>query len=232
MRILLFILGFMVGFILSGILIIYLLNYPTNIVILQAFGSIGILISAIIAFATYIMNTINKSKDININKSKSNLDLSLEFLKHSYETLTNGNEMLIPRKDRLIWLTSSRQILTAQNISKEISEESHKKIYYEYENFWRTKFYSFLESFKSDMDIRYFADKKEHALCTQLEDRQPLAEESLAVIFRFTKWQENREDLIPKICPFTNEEIEKFKFSGYQGLADHLEEFKKYQRKD
>lgn len=220
--------GFILGIVLSSIFILILLNKPINIPIIQAIGSIGILISAFIALISYLLNLDSKKSEIEKNQSKSNLDLSLDFLKHSYETLTSGDEKTIPKNDRLIWLTASRQILTAQKVSEEITDENHKKIYSEYENYWRTKFYSYLEQFKNDMDVRYFAEKEEHALSTPTDERQPLSEESLAVIFRFIKWQESRDDLIKSVKKFTDDEIENHDWFGFRGLLEHLQEFKNY----
>ena len=81
---------------------------------------------------------------------------------------------------------------------------------------------------KDDMDVRYFADKEEHAFSTPTNERQPLSEESLAVVFRFIKWQEDRDDLIKSVKKFTDEEIEHHSWFGFQGLAEHLKEFREY----
>lgn len=219
-------LGILLGVLISAIFILIILNNQTGVLLVQAIGSIGILISAFIALISYLLNLNSKKNEIKKSQSKSNLDLSLEFLKHSFETLTNGDEKNIPKNDRIIWLTCARQILTAQDISKNITEDDHKKIYYEYENFWRTKFHSFLEQFKDTMDNRYFAEKPEHALFTEIGDRDPLSEKSLAVIFRFIKWQENRIDPIKNIEKFSDEEIDNHEWFGFRGLAEHLKEFR------
>ena len=76
----------------------------------------------------------------------------------------------------------------------------------------------------------YFAENKELALGTWEGQKSPLAEKSLAVIFRFIEWDSERIDLIKDITDFTEEEIEKHETFKFRGLAEHIKEFKDYKK--
>jgi len=222
------VIGTFFGTIISSIFIFYLLEYPKSIPVVQALGSIGILFSASIALSGYILNLKSKKDELSKDKSKTNLDLSLEFLKHSFETLSNRDETKAPINDRIIWLTCARQILTAQEISEKITEIEHKDIYFEYKNFWQTKFYTYLEQHKDKMNKGYFSDKAEYTLSTPIEVRQPLSGKSLAVIFRFIVLQDDKNDKIKNIKDFTNEEIKQHLTFKFNGLAEYLNESRVY----
>lgn len=228
MSIIKYIPSFILGVSLASIFIFC--TYDQKIVLqsIQAIGSIGIMLGAFIALNSYRLNIESKKKDDIISKSKIKLDLALEFLKHAYETLTNNKPNKVPINDRVLWLTCARQLLASKKFSEEISYDEHKYIYDEYEDFWRTKLFLFLEKHKKELDKRYFAEKKEHALSTPEDERQPLNAKSLAVIFRFIEWDKSREDKVRSIEELSKEEIDKHKVFGFEGLADHFLEFEDY----
>ncbi len=204
-------------------LMLYLISDTKTLSIIQSIGSIAIVLSATVAIFTYLRTKKEES-------SKVKLDFCLGMFEKAYEVFTNKNDELIPLNDRMVWLTTARLITTAMKASCEITSTSYKSIYEDYEFYWRTKFYNYLEKHKSDMDKRYYAEKPEDALCTDIEDRQPLAEESLVVIYRFIKWKEGYVDKIRGIGTFTQNEIEGFNI-GYTGLSDHITEFRSYSDK-
>lgn len=224
-----YILSFILGVILAVVFIFFTVNNKNILQSIQAIGSIGIMLGAFIALNSYRLNVESKKEDDKIAKSKINLDLALEFLEHAYETLTNNNENRVPKNNRMLWLTCARQLLASKKFSEEIYYKEHKYIYEEYEEYWRTKLFLFLDKHKKQLDKRYFADKAEDAIATHLTERLPLAEQSLAVIFRFIEWEEGKEDKIKDIDRFSDEEIKGYKLvGGFEGLADHLEEFRDY----
>lgn len=216
------ILSFISGVFLTAIFIFFTFDKQSILQPIQAIGSIGIMLGAFIALNTYRLNVESKKKDDIIAKSKINLDLALEFLEHAYETLTNNNPNEVPINDRVLWLTCARQLLASEEMRKKIEHVEHKYVYKEYEDYWRTKLYSFLDQHKEKLDKRYFADKAEHALSTPEGERLPLHAKSLAVVFRFIEWDENRVDKIASIDELSEEEVNK---TVFRGLLEHIKEF-------
>ena len=225
-----YILSFFVGAILAVIFIFLTVDNKSILQSIQTFSSMGIMFGAVIALITYHLHAKTKKEDDKIAKSKIKLDLALEFLEHAYETLTNNNVNRIPKNDRMLWLTCARQLLASKKFSEEITHDEHKYIYDEYEDYWQTKLSIFLEKHKNSLNKRYFAEKAEHAMLTSGDERMPLSEQSLAVIFRFVDWNEDREDKIINIDLFSDEEIKKHKLFGFTGLADHIQEFRDYRK--
>lgn len=213
------------GVLLACIFIPFTFDKQSILQPMQAIGSIGIMLGAFIALYNYRLNVDSREEDDKIAKSKINLDLALEFLKHAYETLTNNNPSRVPINDRVLWLTCARQLLASKKFSEKISYDEHKYIYDEYEDYWRTKLFLFLEKHKKALDKRYFAEKAEHALSTPADERQPLNAKSLAVVFRFIEWDKSREDKVRSIEELSEKEIDNHKVFGFEGLADHFLEF-------
>lgn len=230
MSIIKYIPAFIFGILLASLFFYFTADKKNILQSMQAIGSLGIMSSAFIALAAYASNQKSKKQDELIARSKINLDLALDFLKHAYETLTNNNPNEVPINDRVLWLTCARQLLASKKISDDIEHGEHKYVYKEYEDYWRTKLYSFLEKHKEELNKRYFAEKAEHAIVTPTDARQPLHEKSLAVIFRFIEWDKDREDKVLNIDDFSKEEIKRHQLFGFEGLADHLLEFRNHKK--
>lgn len=220
--------SFILGVLLSSSFIFFTYDKQNILHAIQAIGSIAIMLSAFIALISYFLNQKSRREDNKIAKSKINLDLAVELLEHAYNTLTKNNTDEIPLNDRMVWLTCARQLLASNKISKNISYDEHKYIYNEYRIYWRTKLYLFLNQHNKALNVRFFADKAKHALSTTTDERLPLSEQSLAVIFRFLEMDENEDEELIAVKKFSDEEIAKHKRMGFSGLAEHLQEFRDY----
>jgi hypothetical protein len=185
--------SFIIGVCLSSFFIFFTCDKQNVLQSIQAIGSIGIMLSAFVALISYFLNQKSRNEDNKIAKSKINLDLAVELLEHAYVTLSRNRPDELPLNDRMIWLTCSRQLLASNKISIKITHDEHKYMYNEYKIYWRTKLYLFLNQHNNKLNIRYFADKKEHALSTPTNERMPLSEQSLAVIFRFLEMHEDED---------------------------------------
>ncbi|MCT7609272.1 hypothetical protein N5U14_00270 [Aliarcobacter butzleri] len=205
--------------------------------ILDKINAIGTLLSGIIALIAYC-TTIKYKKDVTRrNSSKANLNLALEFLKHSFETLTNNKENKLPKNDRLIWLTCARQIITAHNLSKNITEDEDKKSYETYREFWRVKFLELLREHKNKINLEYFSNKKEDLIFTQKnivpneilmenekESRNPISKDSLNVILAFIYSEENQ--YLSLDMKLSDKQIILIRFD-FPIFYEYLEEYKK-----
>jgi hypothetical protein len=155
--------------------------------------------------------------------SEDYLESAKDLLEKAYLSLDVKDDEGRPQNKRMHWLTAARLICTAKEVAEKIKEESHKRIWEEYEGYWRGRFYDLIhpgiEGFPSD----YYAEQPEHMYVYTPEDREPLSERSVAVLHRFAKWPDGRPDPMRGIPAFTEAEIENMQMFGPRGLGNLLE---------
>jgi len=195
----------------SGILFFELSKgFPFNYTSISA---IGILLAATLALHTYI-----DSK--NTETSKDYLNESLKLFQLSYEILSGRDSTGALQNDRLKWLTSSRLIIEAENISKKITQETQIEIFNESREYWRHKFHDLIFPSVEGFPESFYAAQPEHLTSHWTEpDRAPLSEKSLAILHRFIQWPKNKKDFSYDVDFFTDEEIENMEMFGPRGLG-------------
>lgn len=224
--------GTIVGFIVAGAIFVLVAPDPSQLPLVQALGSAGILISASIVAFTYEQNSAKHLQEKSREESRLVTEAAIEFLKHAYHTLTKGNTTRVPPNDRISWLTAARHLLTAQELVEKITDPTHKLVYEEQLEFWRTELYKLLSPLGAEgslMDEKYFADEAQHAFVHSAEVRAPIDEKSLAVVFRFIQWPDDRPDRLASVDRFTDEEIDRHSKFGHRGLASFLSACRKYE---
>lgn len=202
--------------------------------VLDKINAIGTFTSAIVALLAYLITIKYKKDDTRKNSSKANLNLTLEFLQHSFETLSNNKENELPKNDRLIWLTCARQIITAQDLSKNITENDDKKSYETYREFWRVKFLELFRENIAKIDIKYFREKEEDLIFIQnniattvenkKESRNPISKDSLNVILAFIYSEESQ--YLSLDMKLSDKQIILIRFD-FPIFYEYLEEYKK-----
>lgn len=202
--------------------------------VLDKINAIGTFASAIVALLAYLITIKYKKDDTRKNSSKANLNLTLEFLQHSFETLSNNKENELPKNDRLIWLTCARQIITAQDLSKNITENDDKKSYETYREFWRVKFLELFRENIAKIDIKYFREKEEDLIFIQnniattvenkKESRNPISKDSLNVILAFIYSEESQ--YLSLDMKLSDKQIILIRFD-FPIFYEYLEEYKK-----
>ncbi|WP_152020233.1 hypothetical protein [Aliarcobacter butzleri] len=202
--------------------------------VLDKINAIGTFTSAIVALLAYLITIKYKKDDTRKNSSKANLNLTLEFLQHSFETLSNNKENELPKNDRLIWLTCARQIITAQDLSKNITESDDKKSYETYREFWRVKFLELFKENIAKIDIKYFREKEEDLIFIQnniattvenkKESRNPISKDSLNVILAFIYSEESQ--YLSLDMKLSDKQIILIRFD-FPIFYEYLEEYKK-----
>lgn len=202
--------------------------------VLDKINAIGTFASAIVALLAYLITIKYKKDDTRRNSSNANLNLTLEFLKHSFETLSNNKENELPKNDRLIWLTCARQIITAQDLSKNITENDDKKSYETYREFWRVKFLELFRENIAKIDIKYFREKEEDLIFIQnniattvenkKESRNPISKDSLNVILAFIYSEESQ--YLSLDMKLSDKQIILIRFD-FPIFYEYLEEYKK-----
>ncbi|MDZ7662951.1 hypothetical protein [Thiohalophilus sp.] len=160
-------------------------NHP----IFQTIGSLAIAGSAIVAFFLYRLNQARHSHEDKYKASETFLKESIRILERSYEIFTdNGKHIFPPRNDRLLWLTTARMILRFDRLKSRITENEHKEIIDEHEEYWRFQFYKLMDFNNSNFTKAYFCPSGNQY------DADTIAINSIAIIFSFAKWKEGNED--------------------------------------
>jgi hypothetical protein len=157
------------------------------------------------------------------------LEAALVLLERAFTVLVPKHESgRAPANERLTWLSAARLVRTAEKIGSQLTEASHVMIYSETKEYWRTRFrdvlFPSIDGFPSD----YYAEKVEHVFCCSMEDRMPLSESSLAVLYRFAKWPDGVVDPIKDEPPFSEQEISHMQLFGPRHLGDFLQSVRDY----
>lgn len=131
-----------------------------------------------------------------------------------------------PINDRRHWLNFSRGLDASRSLAAGIKTSELKRIWIETEHYWRERVYDALspqwDSFPADYYgytapaeiIKNFAQGK--------DERVPLSEPSLVMVYRWIKWPENRPDSLDRKSKFSDEEISAMETFGPRGLARYI----------
>lgn len=225
--------GSVVGFVIAGAVFVAIASDVSHLALIQAIAAAGVLLSVSLTAMTYALNSRKHAAEVEWDRSKLTMESAITLIERAYEILTlNGTEK-VPPNDRHVWLTCARHILAAQELSMDISEPTHAKVYQEHLEYWRTRFYSLLSPLGkegSPMGPTYFVEKPEDTFGYSGATRPPLAEKSLAVVFRFIEWPKNREDRLHDVPLFKDEEIDHYRLFAHDGLGRHLKAIRDYEK--
>jgi membrane protein implicated in regulation of membrane protease activity len=189
---------------------------------LSTAGSLAVLVGALVALAVWIWNVLERERDRFDKHNDELLNKSNSFYEKAFETLNVLDETGRPRNERVRWLTSARLLKTAEKIGEKIESESHKQMYEEIVEYWRWKFYDLVQPDGEGFPSSYYAERPEDLRAFSESDREPLSLQSVAAIYRFTHWQEERHDPITNEAPFSEREIQRMLTLGPQGLGQLL----------
>lgn len=159
------------------------------------------------------------------DRSEDYLKSATELMEKAYAILDdNRSKDELPSNSRRDWFTSARLVTTAQRLADHIEEESHKRVWEIIRLYWRAQFREMLFPDGEGLPGTYFAGSAEKMRTWFDEDRAPVDQRAIAVLFRFTEWSETDEDPIKNEEYPTNDEIDHmYKFGPY-GLGRLLKE--------
>ena len=188
---------------------------------IQALGSIAVACSAVVAYRLYVASTNRHAQEDARNHSGAFLEESKKVLERAYEVFSRSG-LHAPANDRLIWLSIARMLLRYQSLKVHITEPDHQQIMEENEEYQRLRFYVLLDRSRDKFDREYFLGAEDHP-----QDGEEIEEKSIAVIFNFTKWPDDRPDPIDYV-----DDIELFAQGSvpisYHGVEAHLSRRQKY----
>lgn len=156
------------------------------------------------------------------NRSEDYLKSAGDLLEKAHEILAVLDEKGRPKNSRRNWLTAARLIRISERIENQITDESHKTIYRERKEYWRGRIHDLIFPSVEGFPKEYYAEKPEHLFAWNSDERAPLSERSLGVLYRFVKWPEGIADPIADEKRFNEEEIEKMRTFGPRGLGELL----------
>ena len=169
---------------------------------------------------------------VNLRRARSDdvLKAATDLLEKAYEKLAPKDGSSEPTNHRLSWLSAARLVATAERLGKGITEKSHRLIYQEKSEYWRTRLYELIFPSLEGLPSSFYAEKPEHMIAYSGKDRDPLSEKSLAFLYRFIRWRENVRDPIGEEPTFTDDEIERMQSFGPRGLGKFLAEVRRLKR--
>ncbi|EJY0884976.1 hypothetical protein OE987_003618 [Vibrio cholerae] len=134
-----------------------------------------------------------------------------QMYERSYETLSDSKNNGIPQNDRMLWLTAARLLLSAQDLSLNLTEPSHKIIHKEIEAFWKWKFYLLISSDKNNFPEDYFSEGLSHYIAHSKGKNEPIAVSSLIVLYKFFQWTGDDVDRLDKYRSIPEAEVKKLR---------------------
>lgn len=150
-----------------------------------------------------------------------------EHLEKAFEILQPKEVGALPPNDRYIWLTAARFLKVSEIMAGKIMMTSHKDMYREERQFWRVKFSGLVKDFPAE----YYAESPEKMSMWSSRDRDPLSEASLVVIYKFIEWEKDYIDPLENLI-FSDDEIEKMRFSTYRKLGEFLHDVRELRKRE
>ncbi len=155
-------------------------------------------------------------------RSEAYLEQAKELLQNSFDVLKlddNG----YPINDRYRWLSCARFLISAQELGTKLEDVSHKDTFDKYVEFWRFKFINLLQfDTVNSPGKNYFYEEGKRIVYTK-NDREPISEVSVAVIYRFMTWPKNKKDPLREQSYFTEAEFKHIESFGPEGLHGFIE---------
>ena len=191
---------------------------PVSIIELAPLVAVAGVVTALIAFLFNLRRA--RSEDV--------LEAATEMLERAHDSLLSKDGDLMSR--RLSWLSAARLIATAEQLSKNLKEESHILIYTTKREYWRNRLHeTLIPNSPEGLPSTFYADRPEDMISYSDRTREPLSEKSIAYLHRFIRWPRDVRDPIGSERNFTDEEIEDLQAFGPRGLGNLMSQVRKVQ---
>jgi hypothetical protein len=131
-----------------------------------------------------------------------------------------------PHNDRRHWLNFARGIEAARSLAAGIKTSELKIIWTETEHYWRERVYGVLQPQWESYPAEYYGYTKPAEIIKNFaqgkDERQPLSEASLVLVYRWVAWPKDRPDSLDRKSKFTDDEIELMRTFGPRGLGEYI----------
>ena len=159
---------------------------------IQAMGSVAIAVSAFFAFRLFKSNSERHVLEDERTESKTYLEESLALLDRAYETFTRKG-INPPANDRLLWFSAARMIIRYRKMKARITQNEHRTISDETEEYVRLRFSSLLRESNDLFTVEYFMPNGNRY------DPEVVSRKAIAVIFDFAKWPDGMNDPLDEV---------------------------------
>lgn len=174
-------------------------------------GYVGGVLSPVLAFASLVglLTTLTQQRAAievqrTVDDDRSYFDHAVKSLERAYGVISGGDQSAGPVRDRLAWLTCARLLLSAKEVSAQISNQSKglKALFAGEEEHWKFRFHELFHGVSPAVgrDSAFFSSPTN----PQLEG---IEERSIRVVFDFVTWPEGKEDAIARVPRYTREEV-------------------------
>lgn len=195
------------------------------------FGSyVGGVLSPVLAFASLVgllMTLTQQRAAIAVQRTadddRNYFNHAVTSLERAYDVISGGDQDTGPVRARLAWLTCARLLLSAKEVSAQISDESKglKALFAGEEEHWKYRFHKLFQSVSPAVgrDSTFFFSPTN-------PQHEEIEERSIRVVFDFVTWPEGKEDAIADVPRYTREEVESMGLlmSGVKEYLDPIVE--------
>lgn len=208
---------------LIGALLLGLITSPFTTASIPQVAPLFVVAGVIAALVAFIFN-------LRRGRSEDILEAAADLLEKAHGALAPKDGVLT--NHRHAWLSAARLIATAERLSGHIVEPSHKTIYAEKRQYWRSRLYDLIfPSPPEGLPSSFYAEKPKHMVTFSDGVRDPLSEKSMAFLYRFIKWPEGTQDPIGREPTFTDGEIEHMRTFGPRGLGQLMADARAHERR-
>jgi hypothetical protein len=131
-----------------------------------------------------------------------------------------------PANDRRHWLNFARGLDASRSLAAGIKTTELKRIWIEIEHYWRERVYDVLQPQWESFPAEYYGYTAPAEIFKNFaqdpKERAPLSEPSLAAVYRWAKWPEDRPDSLVRKSKFSDEEVSLMETFGPRGLAKYI----------
>ena len=165
------------------------------------------------------------------DRSKDLLDAAMKRLQQAYDAIKPREGESLPCNDRFAWLCAARLLAESKSLGEAIGDSTHRRQFELEETYWQTRFRDLILPSGVEFPDDFYAASPKHAITWGEHERAPIAESSLAYLYRFANyWPRDRVDPLGDVAKFTDKEIEDFVDFGPRGLGRHLQRWRSAQR--
>jgi hypothetical protein len=147
-------------------------------------------------------------------RSETYLEQATDLIEKAYDVLSVDPDTRFPINDRYRWLSSSRLLLAALELGAKLTEQSHKDTYAALVEYWRVKFRERIQPNGRGPEDEHYYYEKGTLRGYSRNQRAPISEPSVAVIYRFMDWPEGRQDRLENAKKFTDDELSRVRFTA------------------
>lgn len=163
---------------------------------------------------TFLAGLVLYRADSNQKRNDLLTDQAILSLTRAWEVFTENGKASRPNSNRVIWLTTARHLERYKRLRSLMRRpRAHSVVLNEHEEYWRYRFYSFINPIALDHDFY----TRESPNSEEIEPR------SAYIIVKFAGWG-NEKDPIDSVT-FSENDLSDFMFRKHRFLSSYLRDY-------